>query len=784
MAEKAAKKKGMVGRAGAAARGILGAGVEIPLMLGTGAIAEVLPQAINIMGAAGEVSPEDAKIAKERLRGALTYTPRTEGGQAAARGIGQALSYIPKAIEKIPGGADAMQWGKGVAERHPRDMMGLEALLSVAPIPMRAKPGATAAESLVAKAARRGELLPDEVSALAGGKPHVNRSRAASFAEYRNSFSDAELAELAKAGWAKRGWYQNSANALRDMLGEQDSKRFALLLAALSPQTSVESNLRNTVKTWQNWVSAGRPDDPKTILDIMGRSVEGTKAEQSVLDAWRNNSFRALSAKDVKDIQLSGPKVSSFAENLVGNLGEVTNDTWMARALGTSQTQISGAKVGADEIASITGKNPAYIAASAAQRSAAEMLTKELGIEISPAEIQETVWSALKSGWEKRAATQGGDMSHILGTLDDAEVLGTPDFSTLLRDTPEYRTALEASGARFDKLSPHIDPGQRPPSDPAMLEHVGRKMEKRFRNETRPGALGFLIKNEGALNIPEPAMMKVAGKRTQASPFLFSNAARGQLANVGLPAPESLRLLDDTPENHQLFVDAMTRRVANNPDPTMRSVDIPQPNDLAGSRLVLDESGRAGFTVAPGGNLGNLFNVGGPKGMGMVGPALGVKLGGTHLDAFDTRLPRMYSQAGFRPVGKLAFDTDYAPPGWDYKKMDPFNEGKPDLTFMTYNPNPRPGSEVLGAGVDPYDFAAPFTYPKSRKLLESYDEGKAAQRESLKSTIGEGTDSPWRAPDPAPWIGNLDRGYLNADDQLDAILGITKKIEPKKKRAR
>jgi hypothetical protein len=42
-----------------------------------------------------------------------------------------------------------------------------------------------------------------------------------------------------------------------DVFGPEDAPRFASLLAALSPQTSVEMNLLNTLNVWKNWTAAG-----------------------------------------------------------------------------------------------------------------------------------------------------------------------------------------------------------------------------------------------------------------------------------------------------------------------------------------------------------------------------------------------------------------------------------------------------------------------------------------------------------------------------------------------
>ena len=67
-------------------------------------------------------------------------------------------------------------------------------------------------------------------------------------------------AAVAKAGAAKRGWYKDSADTISNIFGP-DAPRFSALLAALSPRTTLNSNLENAVNVWAGWVEAGRPAD-------------------------------------------------------------------------------------------------------------------------------------------------------------------------------------------------------------------------------------------------------------------------------------------------------------------------------------------------------------------------------------------------------------------------------------------------------------------------------------------------------------------------------------------
>jgi hypothetical protein len=298
-----------------------------------------------------------------------------------------------------------------------------------------------------------------------------------------------EMANVALAGQAKRGWYKNSADALVDVFGH-DAPRFAALLAALSPQTSVENNLFNALSTWKNWVAAGRPTEKAQIVKIMGRSVMGGGTEASVLGAWINNAERALAAEDPSAITLSGPKVNSFMLNLRGVVEEVTNDAWMANYALVDQTLFSGSLTkGGDP-----GKGPGYLAMSARAREAAEKLTKLTGETWSPAEVQETVWSWAKTTYE--LADSAGETRSAVelirdGAVTDELIGATPAFGELFH-VERYRSILESAGlrgpARIADGRPASgtagDPTQAARPDPRALEKAAGRLD-RLRQQRR-----------------------------------------------------------------------------------------------------------------------------------------------------------------------------------------------------------------------------------------------------------------------------------------------------------
>jgi len=236
-----------------------------------------------------------------------------------------------------------------------------------------------------------------------------------------------EMASVAFSGRAKRGWYEDSANALLEVFGLEDAPRFAALLAALSPQTSVEDNLANALRVWTAWDKAGRPTDRDQIVDLMGKNVQGTGTVESVLPSWINNSVTALTTEAPADIQLSGPKVNSFMLNLVGVVDEVTNDAWMANYALVDQAMFS--KTG-----QTPGKGAGYIAMNALVRKAAEIVSKRLGEAWTPAEVQETVWSWARTLYVNRDKAGGtATTKDILaaGGLTHEDIGDTPDFALL-----------------------------------------------------------------------------------------------------------------------------------------------------------------------------------------------------------------------------------------------------------------------------------------------------------------------------------------------------------------
>ncbi len=234
-----------------------------------------------------------------------------------------------------------------------------------------------------------------------------------------------EVAAGAHLGRAKRGWYRSAARALNRLFGPQ-APQFAALLAATSPQKAVEANLRNAGAIWLAFHEQS-PDAHLTPPEVLA-VLQQPSFRQRVKDLGGytvgnefNNVARALTFSGGFPPELiSGPKIDSFWRNLLDESQAVTNDVWNAHGLGVEQTLFSGrertaAEGGPDAIGPIGTRSPGYMAVSAKFRKAAHLLNAAQGPggqTWTPAEIQETFWSAVRGlaalgGLPRRALRRG-----------------------------------------------------------------------------------------------------------------------------------------------------------------------------------------------------------------------------------------------------------------------------------------------------------------------------------------------------------------------------------------
>ena len=152
-------------------------------------------------------------------------------------------------------------------------------------------------------------------------------------------------------------------------------------------------------------------------------------------------------------------------------------------------------------------------------------------------------------------------------------------------------------------------------------------------------------------------------------------------------------------------------------------VEIKSPEDLAQARLFRTEDG-SGFAIKPDGDIVAVFaGKGSAKGSAYSMLQAAVAAGGRKLDAFDTYLPKIYETAGFRPVARLPWNDEFAPPDWDKKTFADYNGGEPDVVFFVYDPNYFGGAKNVPVFDDYGDAVA-----EQERVLQSMMAPAPAQR--------------------------------------------------------
>lgn len=139
--------------------------------------------------------------------------------------------------------------------------------------------------------------------------------------------------------------------------------------------------------------------------------------------------------------------------------------------------------------------------------------------------------------------------------------------------------------------------------------------------------------------------------------------------------------------------------------------------DYAGMRTFTTPDGKAGVSVKSDGDIVSVFKHPDSSASRFADSALAmaVQAGGNKLDAFDTVLPKLYAENGFRAVARLPFNDEYAPPDWDYERYGLYNNGRPDVVFMVHDP----------------EHAAAYK-PGDGERIATYDAGVAAQTAALE----------------------------------------------------
>ena len=152
--------------------------------------------------------------------------------------------------------------------------------------------------------------------------------------------------------------------------------------------------------------------------------------------------------------------------------------------------------------------------------------------------------------------------------------------------------------------------------------------------------------------------------------------------------------------------------------------------------LIASKDGRAGVAVTPEGDLISVHKHPDSTVESMKPLIAEAASRATTLDAYDIGgvLPDLYAPYGFRVVGRLKFDRQYAPDGWDYAKL-----GEPDVVFMVKDIDGR--TDALA--VPPKDAGGYESIRDSVPVYADYDELAKVQKE-MRNVVNRRGRSEWK----------------------------------------
>lgn len=140
-----------------------------------------------------------------------------------------------------------------------------------------------------------------------------------------------------KKFYKHKNWYRCTRSLLMRKY-KKDYKLFSGLLASTSPRFQVKRNYNTSLLIYNDYIK----NKNIFLKYIIGNKKEFLK-KYKLLPAHYNNIVRTLSHDYTKSkkLILSGNKVNSFYNNIIGNYNYVTIDIWIIRYFGINKRQLN-----------------------------------------------------------------------------------------------------------------------------------------------------------------------------------------------------------------------------------------------------------------------------------------------------------------------------------------------------------------------------------------------------------------------------------------------------------
>ena len=392
---------------------------------------------------------------------------------------------------------------------------------------------------------------------------------------------------------------------------------------------------------------------------------------------------------------------------------------------------------------------------------------------------------------------QGGKGEQFLTTVDN---LSEMDYDTALTETlkvvDEYYAANKIDQNLYDAIKGDLQPRTGSAQKAVPSSNGGRNTQsgsKNFINDFRRNSLSSGVSAEarnisggvdgGNISGPSGPYTRETVQTDGVDGLLTflpeENALRQYQENAySLP---TIRQVDAVKSAASYNAD-MTKSMAGNP--MGPQVEIKTPEELAQARLFRTESG-SGFAIKPDGDIVAVFASSNEPARGSYAMLqAAVQAGGTKLDAFDTYLPKIYEKAGFRPVARLPWNDEFAPPNWDKKVFEEYNAGEPDIVFFVHDSKYFGGAKDVPVVTD-YDDAVrlqdealgavtPVTQNVKTDIQKATDVTEQQRQDWREANKGDFRQE--QTPELAEAAEKLGRGEISISDyskEVDRLRPIT-----------
>jgi hypothetical protein len=420
-------------------------------------------------------------------------------------------------------------------------------------------------------------------------------------------------------------------------------------------------------------------NDGDPSMNTWGSISEITKAVSVIENGSAENISNSLGDQH---------KVRNFYNNIVAPnspSGDATIDTHAVAAglimpLGASATQVNH-NFGGDKIKNapslgISGTYHIYL--EAYRRAAKER-------NLQPRQMQSITWEAVRKLFLP-TERDPADIDRVTQIWNNAENENTA------RDTITGQRVLRPDWAR--------------PAGSTGPEVVTTGLLGQGREDVLGGDLQFRGRKSGP--IPADQSRERAIERLR----IYSGTVSYRTGNGKSPG-RRIKTAKGKPTKLSSAVFSKTARENKKAHKFGASVDVLSPRKYNGYDLIRiknDAGGTVTLSISPDGEVGSVTksSKATEADVDAVFDAAIATGRVKFLNGFETVLPDIYANYGFKPVARLKFDPQFQPPGWSYATYKKYNDGQPDVIFMrftgelgsTYNPEGFSEVQTYEAGIE------------------------------------------------------------------------------------